>query len=501
MRTWAGIASAFLVMIGLHSAAWANSELHTGGRLFFPLWDVSTPNRLTMIVVTRQALREDQRIIAVSRDETTHFVVDGEGKCLPRGTFGSTTNVNRTDLGGTPTNPVFVDDVHFEYYGRSCKFQDEIVHMSCGDVDLILLASPDNAEIKPRLAFDSVAGDGRGALDVHFTTNGQPDPRNRKLENSLMGHAIITDLAQGWVASYDAAPAKAFPCELCEIVDGGEPVGYENYPREAYLPVAFADGFPSPGGGLRNVLSLWGPALLPGGNLNATSIDVQFKWWDGRERAFISSVISHSVIRPLGGNTIAGLDPPLDPAKFNVANFVCGHTVVAGQAENDGFPRSGTDATACGAPDVPDIAHPSDNFENTGDLNIARHRIQPSTPLGHWRFRLLSDGNPPAGVGSSLGAENIDHSGRGLVGVVLSAPPAKTRQRPGVVPPHRVGDAVRLWHEDPCELAQSGLTFGPPHVRDKLFQILEDLEDPDPGKFIAFFNVHKFAGQEFLCAL
>jgi len=101
-------------------------------------------------------------------------------------------------------------------------------------------------------------------------------------------------------------------------------------------------------------------------------------------------------------------------------------------------------------------------------------------------------------VADSLGARNIDHSGRGLVGVVLSAPAANTRRPPGV-PPKQVGDAVRLWHEDPCELAQSGLTFGPPHVRDKLFKILEDQEDP--GSFIAFFNVFEFAGQEFLCAL
>lgn len=228
MRKWIGFPFALLLLFGLHASAWANSELHPGGRLFFPLWDVSTPSRLTMIVVTRQALREDQRIIAVSRDETTHFVVDGDGKCLPRGPGGSTTNVNRTDLGGTAANPVFVDDVHFEYYGRSCNFFDEIVHLSCGDVDLILLASPDNSTVKPRSAFSGVAGEGRGALDVHFTTNGQLDSRNRKLENSLMGHAIITDLAQGWVASYDAAAAKAFPCSLCEDVDGGEPVGYEN---------------------------------------------------------------------------------------------------------------------------------------------------------------------------------------------------------------------------------------------------------------------------------
>ena len=57
MRKWMGIPLALLLIIGLHASAWANSELHTGGRLFFPLWDVSTPNRLTFIIITREAMR------------------------------------------------------------------------------------------------------------------------------------------------------------------------------------------------------------------------------------------------------------------------------------------------------------------------------------------------------------------------------------------------------------------------------------------------------------
>ncbi len=32
----------------------ANSELHPGERLFFPLWDVSTSNRLTYIILMRE---------------------------------------------------------------------------------------------------------------------------------------------------------------------------------------------------------------------------------------------------------------------------------------------------------------------------------------------------------------------------------------------------------------------------------------------------------------
>ena len=103
MKQWIGIPLALLLIIGLHASAWANSELHTAGRLFFPLWDVSNPNRLTLIVVTRQAMREGASIEQVRNQ----WRISGNpGKCLPRGANGSTTNVNRTDLGGTAANPV-----------------------------------------------------------------------------------------------------------------------------------------------------------------------------------------------------------------------------------------------------------------------------------------------------------------------------------------------------------------------------------------------------------
>jgi len=478
MRTWAGIASAFLVVIGLHSAAWANSELHPGGRLFFPLWDVSTPNRLTMIVVTRQAMRDGSSIFPVGKA----FQIQGTpGKCLPRGALGSTVNVNRTDLGGTSTNPVFVDDVRFEYYGSSCTSDHEVVHMSCADIDVFLLASSDNADdLRPRRAFETVAGDGRGALDVHLVTNGTTDPKFRKLENSLMGHAIISDLAEGWVANYDAASAKAGNCTFCDDIDSGTPVGYENYPMEVYLPFALADPFPTAGGDLRNILSLWGPTLLAGKSLSGILIDMEFVWWDGRERGFISSRIGHSIIRPLGGATITGLDFPLD-GLFNSANFVCGHAP-AGNAENDGFPRSGSSATACGVADVADTTHPSDNFENSGDLTTAGHSIQPSTPIGWWRFRLKRDFLPPA----PLTFPFHDHSGRGLVGVVLSSAPGQGQSGGGV------GFATRLWHEDPCELAQSRITVGPPHERDRLLM---------GGDNVTLFNISTRAGQREKCAL
>ncbi len=532
MRTWIGISLVLLLMAGLQPSAWANNELHPGGRLFFPLWDVSTPNRLTFIIVTRQALTDGQSIRGVGTANVRLYTVNGEGKCLPRGANGSTTNVNRIDLGGTSVNPVFVDDVHFEYYGRTCISADEIVHMSCADIDLFLLSSA-----APRFAFQVVAGDGRGALDVSFVTNGQGDPGQRKLENSLMGSAIITDVAEGWVASYAAAAAKALPCATCADIDGGEPVGYENYPMEVYLPFAFADGFPAPGGALRNFLSLWGPALLAGGNLTSASINLDFRWWDGRERPFLGSVSAHALIRPLGGPTIAGLDSPLDPSRFNVANFTCGHNTTGTRAENDGFPRSGTDATNCGSPTAADTAHPSDNFESAGGINVAGHSIQNSTPIGWWRFRLRPDNLVPPAAAGFAGDENANHSGRGLVGVVLSAPQPRIIIPPGIglglsssvvpvgppfsvpvgpppglnppgvapfppgssgLPGIAVGDATRLWHEDPCEIGQSGQTVGPPHERDKLVQILK--ETGNSTDFLPLFNVFKFDGQAFLCA-
>jgi hypothetical protein len=491
MRRLLGIQMALLVVIGLHSSAWANNELSEGGRLFYPLWDVSTPNRLTFIIVTRQAMREGARF-ELSDDG---WQVSGTpGKCLPRGPFGSTTNVNRTDLGGTVTNPVFVDDVHLEYYGQSCIRADEVIHMSCGDIDLFVLASPDNEEIQPRRAFSLVAAEGRGALDVHFITNGSAAARERKLENSLMGEAIIVDTAEGWSASYAAAAAKAVPCPSCDLLDDGTEVGYENYPMEVYLPVAFADGFPIQGSALRNLLALWEPGLLPGKSLVGTFTHIDWKWWDGRERFRVGSVGGHSIIRPLGGDPIDGLFP-LDALRFKVANFVCGHTNVSGQAENDGFPRTGTDAADCGVPDVGDPTHTSDNFENVPDLNLAGHTIQPSTPIGWWRFHLRRDNEPPPPLPSD--GENV-YSGRGLVGVVLSASPGRTVAVPPKGEPrvirHFAGmaRATRLWHEDPCEVAQSGTTVGPPHERDRLLMGNDN---------VALFNVKAFAVQKTLCGL
>jgi hypothetical protein len=465
--------------------AWANEELHPGSRLFYPLWDVSSANRLTFIIVTREALNETQSIKSSITAGTgqKRFWIAGTGNCRPRGAGGigglnarypgiatpgspgatgtvtnpanaagsgaKLGNINRTDLGGTSGTPVFVDDVHFEYYGKSCSSNDEVVHMSCADIDLFLLASNSNAFNKPRAAFIGVADEGRGALDVHFNVNGQTDPKQRKHENSLMGHAIISDLAEGWAATYPAAAAKSTTCFWCPRIDGGTPVGYENYPMEVFLPFALADPFPAPGGGLRNVLSLWGPGLFPGQNLNNTSINIDFKWWDGRERPFFGSVNEHILLRPLGGASIAGLDQPIDPIRFSVPNFVCGHDSAGTKAENDGFPRTGTNPSTCGTPDVPDTAHPSDNFENGPDSNDPGHTMQNSTSIGWWRFKLRRDGLAPNPF-------NTAHSGRGLVGVVLSSTPGAAGTG--------VGDATRLWHKDPCLISQSDDAFGPPHL-------------------------------------
>lgn len=441
-----------LFLVACIGSAWANSELHPGARLFFPLWDVSSPNRVTFIIVTREALQQTQAIrstLAATADTTvTQFRVEGDGACRPRGVGGREDDVNRTDLGGTGEAPVFVDDVHFEYYGGSCSSANEIVHMSCADIDLFLLASPDNVNRKPRGAFAAVAAEGRGALDAHLVVNGHGGAAARKAENSLMGHAIISDIAEGWAAVYPASVAKATSCPACAQIDG-TPVGYENFPMEVYLPWAFADRLPAPGGAVRNILALWAPGLLPGANLSDTSVGLDIQWWDGRERAFGGSASGHAVIRPLGGPTLPGLDPPIS-GLFSTAGFVCGHDGSGAMAENDGFPRTGADAAACGPPDLPDPAHPSDNFEASGDVNDAGHSIQGSRPIGWWRFRLRSDGGSPLGIGV--------HSGRGLVGVVLSATPGADFVG--------VGDATRLWHQDPCEPSQTDRTIGPPHLRD-----------------------------------
>src|ERR1700675_3465840 len=86
MRTWArnfclSLFLVFAVIAGLQAPAWANSELHPGGRLFLPLWDVSTPNRETFIILTREAMREGA---SIQRVENEWHISGDPGKCLPR---------------------------------------------------------------------------------------------------------------------------------------------------------------------------------------------------------------------------------------------------------------------------------------------------------------------------------------------------------------------------------------------------------------------------------
>jgi hypothetical protein len=504
MRRWVSLPLTLLFALGLALPVWANSELHPGARLFYPLWDVSTPNRLTFIVVSREALDDGTSINAVGAGNQKVWTVSSTVNCIPRGADGSTSDVNRTDLGGTPDTPVFVDDLHIEYYGRSCSSANEVVHMSCGDVDLFLLSSS-----APRFAFQSVAGDGRGALDAHLINNGSGGPLDRKLpssftktyfnalgvtvdeaqnDNSLMGHAIISDVAEGWAATYPAAAAKSTTCDDCGDVDGGTFVGYENYPMEVFIPFALAENFPTQGGGaLRNLLSLWGPGLFPGADLNNTSINLDFKWWDGRERAFGGSVNRHALIATLGGPQIAGQDAPVDPSRFNISNFTCGHASNTGQAENDGFPRSGSNSTACGAPSSADTAHPSDNAESGGDGSQPGNSIQSSTPIAWWRFRLRPDNQPPIELPAV-----INHSGRGLVGVVLSSTSTAGTG---------VGDVTRLWHKDPCEIAQSGFTWGPMHVRDVAsLSTFFNQGGSTAGDWVALFNIFNFEAQALICS-
>jgi hypothetical protein len=176
--------------------------------------------------------------------------------------------------------------------------------------------------------------------------------------------------------------------------------------------------------------------------MSSTRFTVEFTWWDGRERPHVGDFRDHSVVKFLGTGT--ALD-----SRFNLENFTCGHTTDADQAENDGKPRDGIGigGAGCDPPSDPsvhnDADHPSDNFDT-----------QLSTPIGWWRFQLAADDQPVPAAGP-----NSVRSGRGLVGVVLTSP------SPEADPEELTGQGVatRLWHEDPCEIAQSGETIGPPH--------------------------------------
>jgi hypothetical protein len=474
-----------LLPAGMFQPAWANSELHFGARLFYPLWDVRGA-RKTFIVISREALTVGNSFGQPAATPQSAWTISNEfDNCRPRGNGfgtnnpfpsgkGNTNNVNRTGapFGGTAASPVFVDDVHFEYYGKSCVFGDEIIHMSCADVDLFVL---DDAS--PRPGFNSVAFDGVGALDAHLIINGTgPGGTNRKDENSLMGFAIISDVAEGWAATYTAAAAKSTTCLICNALDGGTNVGYEPFPQEVYLPGVLVDGIGAPGGVLSNLLSLWSPALFPTPTLVPNQFAINVQWWDGRERPFSTSIGGHAIVRTIGDPIQSGQDQPtaiVPPPAFNVANFTCPHATGLGTSiyEDDGILPSGADAV-----------HYSDNFDQ-----------QNCTPMGTFRFQLVRDNQSPPGIPANFRLFT-DNSGRGLVGVVLSSSAGATFAG--------VGDTIRLWHKDPCEVAQSGNNFGPPHVRDASLFILDVVGGPGVGgSALAIFNALSFDNQDRLCSL
>jgi len=481
------LAVGMLLPAGMFQPAWANSELHFGARLFYPLWDVRG-SRTTFIVISREALTTGNSIGAVQATTETGVpssaftVSDPFDNCRPRGNgfgnndfpsgIGRTSNVSRGGAGR------FDDDVHFEYYGKSCAFGNEIIHMSCSDVDLFVL---DDAT--PRPGFNSVAFDGVGALDAHLIINGTNNPKNRKDENSLMGFAIISDVAEGWAATYPAAAAKSTSCILCNRLDGGTNVGYEPFPQEVFIPGVLAEGFAAPGGVLSNLLSLWSPSLFPGPPLEPERFAINVRWWDGRERPFITSIGGHAIVRTIGDPIQAGQDQPtsIEPS-FRVGNFVCAHAtgIAPSLYEDDGIvpppPPGGADAVDT-----------SDNLDNQG-----------CTPIGTWRFQLVRNGDLPNFPGNLRVI--TDNSGRGLVGVVLSAVTQTATAKPTAFA--GVADTIRLWHKDPCEVAQSGDSFGPPHVRDASLFILDAVGGTGVGgTALAVFNALTFDNQERLCDL
>jgi hypothetical protein len=395
--------------------------------------------------------------------------------------------VARTDLG---SGIILVDDLHVEYYGKSCGRSSEIIYMSCGDIDLLIL----NDGPTRRVGFSaSVAADGVGAVDIHYIINGSgPGGRSRKDENSLMGTVIIADAGEGWAAVYPAASAKSTTCLICDSLQSVTEVGYEPFPMEVFLPFAFADGVTAPGGKLSNLLFLFSPNLFPGEALVPDLYDLNVRFWDGRERFTEFDIGAHFLIRTLGDPPQSGQDEVGSLwSLFNVANFTCGIAGGAGLYENDGRPRAGTNADigACGANSTAfdDVLHQSDNFGSE----------QSSNPIAWWRFQLARAGQLPNFPGNLRIL--TDNSGRGLVGVVLSTTPGAAFTG--------VGDATRLWHKDPCEIAQSGNNYGPPHVRDASLFVVDlvsaALSGPNGigGSVMTIFNALTLENQAFVCAL
>jgi len=472
-KRWLRLTLAVLLIVGAAAPALANQEMHPGARAFFPLWDVRTSasnpeGRLTFIILTRLA-----------------YINQGAGATTIDPRSNCTTRYNAPN-GLTPVN--------LEYYGKSCESRSEIIYMSCADIDVVLLTHPDNPNLPSRPAFASLAAEGIGAVDVHLLDgNLGLSVGDRANENSLMANAIISDTSEGWAAVYPAAMAKSTTCPNCAAIGQGAGVGYEPYPMELFLPFALADDSRAGGGPLSNLLSLWAPGLFPGDILASTAFRVEGHWYDGRERPTLFDASGHSIIECLG--CTGGIDN-----KFNVARFTCGHALNVSTAENDGGPRNALAAAPPGQGslncdplrnDLPgnppanivgtDAAHPSDDFDNGGTT---------SRPIGWWNMVMTSDTAPKPVLGNIVPGFR---SGRGLAGVVLSS-------GSGGVPGKGVGDAIRLWHKDPCEIGPEGLgiAYGPPHLRDNGVLFNFNPIGP-PQEFIVFFNVFDFDSQGDLC--
>jgi hypothetical protein len=430
------VPAAMLVDLGVPAPAFANEELHPGSRLFFPYWDV-TGNRITFIIITRLALFPTDQ--GASNYSTAN-------NCKP----GHTTAFPFPALNGSNNNAV--DDVHLEWYGKTCNKDNELLHMSCADVDLIFLSAG-------TLPNHYAPGDTTiGSLDVHFVINGSNNPILRVDENSLMGNAVIVDPDGGWAAAYPAAAAKSTHCAVCGDLDGGTDVGYEPYPLEVFLPFALVDDSQGP---LSNILALWAPTFFPGNDMPST-FGIQWDWYDGRERRFPGSQGRHSFVASL-----KSLDP-IHSTNNTPETWTCGHSTSAGIAENDGFARAGIDPQNCGTTSTGDSTHPSDELDN-----------QTSTPLSWWDFNKSSDS-----VGPFEFYTGFSQARRGLVGVNIT-------EVDSVPVPHLgVADTTRLWHKDPCEVAPRG-TVGPPHLRDFAFE--------NNGSYLVGFNLFTKSDQLRLC--
>lgn len=440
--------AAVLLTMSLPAPALANEELHPGSRLFFPYWDV-TGTRVTFLILTRLPL------FPVDQFQTSTY--NTLNNCKPGHTAAFPNPTGGTNL--------TADDVHLEWYGKGCKKRNNLIHMSCADVDLIFLSASNYLTLTE--GTDTV-----GALDAHFIINNTNEPKNRVHDNSLMGNAVVADSSAGWAAMYPAAAAKSTQCTFCSDLDNGTDVGYEPYPLELFLPFALVDD--SQGAGtLSNTLALWAPTFFPGGDMEGLSFGVQWDWYDGRERRFIGSQGGHSFIKALKSLDVG----------FSTANtpqtWTCGHSAVGGTgggpagttgiAENDGFARDGTNPIACGSTSAGDATHPSDERDN-----------QTSTPIGWWNFNKSSDT-----AGPFVPYNGFSQATRGMVGVVLAA----TAEGVGTTKQSN-GDFIRLWHKDPCETGPRG-TIGPPHLRDRAFR--------SNNNYLVTFNIFSTTQQRSMC--